>query len=119
MKIAIFGAGNIGAAVANDLIVSDSLSQKLDSIALVDTVEQIARGKALDLAHTAAVYERDLRISGSTEPGDIADAGIVVITAGRARKAGQRVGRSCLAATPPSSRNAREMPQNTRLAPSS
>lgn len=89
MKIAIFGAGNIGAAVANDLIVSDALSQKIDSIALVDAVERIARGKALDLAHTAAVYERDLRISGSTEPGDIADAGIVVITAGRARKAGQ------------------------------
>ena len=89
MKIAIFGAGNIGAAVANDLIVSDSLSQKIDSIALVDAVERIARGKALDLAHTAAVYERDLRISGSTEPSDIADAGIVVITAGRARKAGQ------------------------------
>ncbi|WP_298835095.1 malate dehydrogenase [uncultured Campylobacter sp.] len=89
MKIAIFGAGNIGAVVANDLIVSDSLSQKIDSIALVDAVEQIARGKALDLAHTAAVYERDLRISGSTEPGDIAEAGIVVITAGRARKAGQ------------------------------
>ena len=89
MKIAIFGAGNIGAAVANDLIVSDSLSQKIDSIALVDAVEQIARGKALDLAHTAAVYERDLRISSSTEPSDIADAGIVVITAGRARKAGQ------------------------------
>ena len=89
MKIAIFGSGNIGAAVANDLIVSDSLSQKIDSIALVDAVERIARGKALDLAHTAAVYECDLRISGSTEPGDIADAGIVVITAGRARKAGQ------------------------------
>ena len=89
MKIAIFGAGNIGAAVANDLIVSDSLSQKIDSIALVDAVERIASGKALDLAHTAAVYERDLRISGSTEPSDIADAGIVVITAGRARKAGQ------------------------------
>ena len=89
MKIAIFGAGNIGAAVANDLIVNDSLSQKIDSIALMDAVEQIARGKALDLAHTAAVYERDLHISGSTEPGDIADAGIVVITAGRARKAGQ------------------------------
>ena len=89
MKIAIFGAGNIGAAVANNLIVSDSLSQKIDSIALVDAVERIARGKALDLAHTAAVYERDLRISGSTQPGDIADAGIVVITAGHARKAGQ------------------------------
>ena len=56
MKIAIFGAGNIGAAVANDLIVSDSLSQKIDSIVLVDAVERIARGKALDLAHTAAVY---------------------------------------------------------------
>ena len=89
MKIAIFGAGNIGAAVANDLIVSDSLSQKIDSIALVDAVERIARGKALDLAHTAAVYERNLRISASTEPSDIADAGIVVITAGHARKAGQ------------------------------
>ncbi len=89
MKIAIFGAGNIGAAVANDLIVSDSLSQKIDSIALVDAVERIARCKALDLAHTAAVYERDLLISGSTEPSDIADAGIVVITAGHARKAGQ------------------------------
>ena len=89
MKIAIFGAGNIGAAVANDLIVSDSLSEKLDSIALVDAVERIASGKALDLTHTAAVYERNLRISGSTEPSDIADAGIVVITAGHARKAGQ------------------------------
>ena len=55
----------------------------------MDAVEWIARGKALDLAHTAAVYERDLRVSGSTEPGDIADAGIVVITAGHARRAGQ------------------------------
>ena len=55
----------------------------------MDAVERIARGKALDLAHTAAVYERDMRISGSTEPSDIAEAGIVVITAGHARKAGQ------------------------------
>ena len=62
MKIAIIGAGNIGANVANNVIVNENLAKSISEIALVDIAENIARGKALDLAHLASLRECDMRV---------------------------------------------------------
>ncbi|MDA3047713.1 lactate/malate family dehydrogenase [Campylobacter sp. JMF_08 NE1] len=89
MKIAIIGAGNIGANVANNVIVNENLAGFFSEIALVDIAENIARGKALDLAHLASLCECDVKVCAGSEPELLKSADIVVITAGLTRKAGQ------------------------------
>ena len=88
MKLAIIGAGNIGASVANNVIVSE-LAEKFSQICLIDIAKNIAEGKALDLAHLASVYEKNIAVCGGSEAELLSGADIVVITAGLTRKEGQ------------------------------
>ena len=88
MKIGIIGAGNIGANVAYGLICSE-FSDKISQIALVDIVENLAIGKALDLSHASAVFEKDIKVIGGSDYNILSGYDIVVITAGQTRKAGQ------------------------------
>ena len=88
MKIGIIGAGNIGASVAYGLICSE-FSDKISQIALVDVIENLAVGKALDLSHSSAVFEKNISVVGGSEYEALRNCDIVVITAGKTRKVGQ------------------------------
>ena len=85
MKIAIIGAGNVGANAAA-LLIARKVAKKID---LVDIAKNPTLGKALDLNHMAALLENDTKIKASDEYKIIKNADICVITAGMPRKVGQ------------------------------
>jgi len=82
-KIAVIGAGNVGATCAQRV-----LERGLADVALVDVVDGLAAGKALDLAEAAPLEGHDCRITGSTSYEIIRGSQVVVVTAGLARKPG-------------------------------
>jgi len=82
-KISIVGAGNVGATVAQYAV-----EKELGDVVLVDIIEGIPQGKALDLAQAGPVHGYDSRLTGSNSYDETADSDIVVITAGLARKPG-------------------------------
>jgi len=82
-KITVIGAGNVGAAVANWAVAKD-----LGDVLLVDIVEGIPQGKALDLYEGTPVLNIDSRVKGTNNYEDTKDSDIVVITAGMPRKPG-------------------------------
>ena len=82
-KIAVIGAGNVGATCAQRI-----LERGLADVALVDVVDGMAQGKALDLAEAAPLEGHDCRIAGSASYEIIRGARVVVVTAGLARKPG-------------------------------
>jgi malate dehydrogenase len=82
-KIAVIGAGNVGASCALYLAEAN-----FADIVLVDIVEGIPQGKALDLTQAGPVRGYNCRVTGSNDYADIKGADIVVMTAGLARKPG-------------------------------
>jgi malate dehydrogenase len=84
MKITVIGAGNVGATTAQR-IVDKELSNE---VVLVDILEGIPQGKALDMYEASPVEMTDVRVTGSNGYDETAGSDIVVITAGIARKPG-------------------------------
>ncbi len=82
-KVTVIGAGNVGATTAQ-LIAQTGLAD----VVLVDIVEGLPQGKALDLAEAAPVIGYDVRITGTNDYADTADSKIVVVTSGIPRKPG-------------------------------
>jgi len=82
-KITVIGAGNVGATTAHWLAVME-----LGDIQLVDVLEGIPQGKALDLMESMPVAGADVAITGSNDYGPTAGSDIVILTAGLARKPG-------------------------------
>jgi len=82
-KITIVGAGNVGATAAHW-----AASKELGDIVLVDVVEGMPQGKALDLAQAGPVEGFDCRIIGTNSYEETEGSDVVVITAGIARKPG-------------------------------
>ena len=82
-KITVVGAGNVGATAAQRLA-----DKELGDVVLVDIIEGMPQGKALDLAETAPVEGYDSRLVGTNGYKETADSDIVVITSGLARKPG-------------------------------
>src|SRR5688572_23219462 len=82
-KISVIGAGNVGASVAQYTV-----ERELGDVVLVDVIEGIPQGKALDLAQAGPVHGYDSTLVGSNGYDETADSDIVVITAGLARKPG-------------------------------
>ena len=82
-KITVVGAGHVGATAAQI-----TAEKHLGDVVLVDIVEGVPQGKALDLAETAPVLGYDSRIIGTNAYDDTADSDVVVITAGVPRKPG-------------------------------
>ncbi len=82
-KVSIIGAGNVGSETARSLLYKD-----LADIVLIDIVEGLAKGKALDLGQAGQIIGFSANIKGSSNYEDIADSDIVVITAGLPRKPG-------------------------------
>lgn len=82
-KITIIGAGNVGATAAHW-----AASRGLGDIVLLDVVEGVPQGKALDLLQAGPVDGFSGRVTGSNDYADSADSDVVIITAGLARKPG-------------------------------
>lgn len=82
-KISVIGAGNVGAAVAQYL-AEDNVAD----IMMIDIVEGLPQGKALDLMQAGPVRGYDVKIEGSNDYADLKGTDIVVHTAGLARKPG-------------------------------
>ncbi len=83
-KIAVVGAGAIGGSLAQRLAEADLA----DELVIVDIVEGLPQGKALDIEQSAPLLGFTTRVSGSTELSDMAGASLVALTAGFARKPG-------------------------------
>src|SRR5476649_1195498 len=82
-KVTVVGAGNVGATVAQRIA-----EKALADVVLVDIVEGVPQGKALDLAESAPVEGYDCRIIGTNSYAETAGSDIAVITAGIPRKPG-------------------------------
>lgn len=82
-KVSIVGAGSTGATSAHWLA-----EREIADIVLVDVVEGMPQGKALDLQEAMPVIGKDVTILGSNEYGATEGSDIVVITAGMPRKPG-------------------------------
>jgi malate dehydrogenase len=82
-KISIIGAGNVGATAAHRLA-----DKELGDIVLVDIIEGMPQGKALDLAEAAPIEGYDVKLVGSNGYKETANSDIVIITSGLPRKPG-------------------------------
>ncbi len=82
-KVSIIGAGMTGATAAHWLA-----DKEIADIVLVDIVEGMPQGKALDLQESMPVVGKDVRITGTNGYEETAGSDIVVITAGLPRKPG-------------------------------
>lgn len=82
-KITVVGAGNVGATAALWLA-----SKELGDVVLVDIVEGVPQGKALDMAQTGPIEGYDARLTGSNTYDETKDSDVVIITAGLPRKPG-------------------------------
>jgi malate dehydrogenase len=82
-KVTVIGAGNVGATAAQRLA-----EKELCDVVLVDIIEGVPQGKALDLAEAAPIEKHDARLVGANAYDATAGSDIVIITAGIPRKPG-------------------------------
>ncbi|MGB1435570.1 MAG: malate dehydrogenase [Candidatus Thalassarchaeaceae archaeon] len=82
-KVAVIGAGNVGATCAFVLA-----ERKIGEIVLLDIFEGFAKGKALDMSQGGKVLNYDGKITGTKDYADIAGSDVVVVTSGFPRQPG-------------------------------
>jgi malate dehydrogenase len=82
-KVTVVGAGNVGATCALELARRD-----YSDVVLVDIIENLPQGKALDVNQMGAVLEFEPRIVGSNGYDETAGSDVVVVTAGKPRAPG-------------------------------
>lgn len=82
-KVSIVGSGQVGSTCANLLV-----QKEIADVVLVDVIEGLPQGKALDIMQSAPIIDFVNQIKGTNQFEDIANSDIVVITAGSARKSG-------------------------------
>ncbi|HXG40176.1 MAG TPA: malate dehydrogenase [Candidatus Limnocylindrales bacterium] len=82
-KVTVIGAGNVGATAAQRIAEAG-----LADVVLVDIVEGLPQGKALDLAEAAPIVLHDSRLTGTNDYAETAGSDIVVVTSGLARQPG-------------------------------
>jgi malate dehydrogenase len=87
-RVMVVGAGHVGMITAARLADADVF----DEIVLVDVVDGLAAGIALDLTHTAGLSGFRTRVVGAVTIEEAGPADYVVITAGRARQPGMSRG---------------------------
>ncbi|MFL5806621.1 MAG: malate dehydrogenase [Roseiflexaceae bacterium] len=110
-KITIIGAGFVGSTAAHWIAVKE-----LGDIVLLDVVEGIPQGKALDLLEASPIEGFDLRITGTNDYADTANSDAIIVTSGAPRKAGMsredlikinaNITRDCISKAAPLSPNA-------------
>jgi malate dehydrogenase len=82
-KVTVIGSGNVGASTA--LYISE---KRIADVLLIDVVEGMAQGKALDAIEAGPLRKYDTWIDGGIEFSDMRDSDVVVVTAGKARTPG-------------------------------
>jgi len=82
-KVTIVGAGNVGATCAFQIA-----ERNLADVTMIDVVDGLPQGKALDMAQCGAIFDFDARIEGSNDLAALAKSDVVVVTSGIARKPG-------------------------------
>jgi malate dehydrogenase len=82
-KVSIVGAGNVGSTAAHWI-----MAKELADVVLIDVVEGVPQGKALDLLQALPIEKSDVHITGANDYAATANSDIVIITAGLARKPG-------------------------------
>jgi len=82
-KVTVVGGGNVGASCALNIAFKE-----LADVVLVDVVEGVPMGKALDMLQTGPIEGYDVRVTGANDYEPTANSDVVVITAGLARKPG-------------------------------
>ena len=81
--ISIIGAGKIGSISALNI-----LRMRIDDVTLIDIVDNLPQGEALDLMQTSPAIDFDGEIKGSTNFSDMTNSELVIVTAGVSRKPG-------------------------------
>jgi malate dehydrogenase len=82
-KVSVIGAGFVGAMAAQRIA-----EKNLADVVLVDIIEGIPQGKALDMAQSSPMEEIDVTIKGTNEFSEMEGSDIVVVTAGFPRTPG-------------------------------
>jgi malate dehydrogenase len=82
-KVAVVGAGNVGATAAQRIV-----EKELADVVLIDIIEGVPQGKSLDLAQAAPIEKHDAHLIGTNAYDASANSDIVIITAGIPRKPG-------------------------------
>ena len=82
-KITVVGAGQVGSTVAQL-----TAYKNLGDVVIIDIVEGVPQGKALDLQESSCLQVFDSLVTGTNDYKDTANSDIVVITAGLPRKPG-------------------------------
>jgi malate dehydrogenase len=81
--VTVIGAGNVGATTAQRIAEAG-----LADVVLVDIVEGLPQGKALDLAEAAPVIGHDMQIRGTNDYAETANSDVIVVTSGLTRQPG-------------------------------
>jgi malate dehydrogenase len=84
MKITVIGAGNVGATSAQRIVDKELANE----VVLVDVIEGMPQGKALDISESSPIEGTDTKIIGTNSYEATAHSDIILITAGIARKPG-------------------------------
>jgi malate dehydrogenase len=82
-KVSVIGAGNVGAQCAYRLA-----QKEVANVVILDVLEGIPQGKALDMFQAGPIDGFDSSLTGSNRYEDTSDSSVIVITAGLARKPG-------------------------------
>ncbi|MBN4077086.1 malate dehydrogenase [Mariprofundus ferrooxydans] len=82
-KITVVGAGNVGATAA-----FLAAQKELADIVMIDVIEGVPQGKALDMFESSPIQGFDAYVHGTQDYADTANSDLVIITAGIARKPG-------------------------------
>lgn len=110
-KISIIGAGFVGSTTAHWLA-----AKEVGDIVLLDIVEGVPQGKALDLYEASPIEGFDVRVTGTNNYADTANSDVIVVTSGAPRKPGMSredlikvnadITRACISQAAPLSPNA-------------
>ena len=82
-KISVIGAGNVGATAA--FLIAQ---KQLGDVVMVDIIDGVPQGKALDMVQAGPVEMFDANMSGSVSYEETAGSDVVIITSGSPRKPG-------------------------------
>jgi malate dehydrogenase len=82
-KVTVIGAGNVGATAAQRIA-----EEGVADVYLIDVVEGLPQGKALDLVEAAPLQHHDQMIYGTNDYADTTESDVIVVTAGMARQPG-------------------------------
>lgn len=82
-KVSVIGAGHVGATCAHWIV-----AKELADCVLVDIVEGMPQGKALDMMEATPIIDSDCKVTGTNDYKDTAGSDVVIITSGIPRKPG-------------------------------